>query len=201
MTGRWPGRAAEAVGRLRDAVVASDPGLVRLRTAGTTVFTLAAALGVLFVLTELFSQAFTVALLGVVISMISSMAFTDRRPLLEAGTAGIMLVIAAAAVSLGAALAPHKLAGDVVFVVIMTVATAGRRFGPRSTSLGMVGFMTYFFALFLGATISLLPWLIGALAVGTGIGLAVHLAFREDPGTQVRRALRGLESCSTAWLD
>jgi hypothetical protein len=182
--------------RLRSGLAASDPGLARLRTAATTVLTLAASLGLLYVLTDLFGQTFTVALLGVVISMISSMAFTDPSPRRQAEMGGLMLASAAAAVSLGAVLAPHKLAGDVVFVVIMTAATAGRRFGPRSNSVGMVAFMTYFFALFLGATVSLLPWLIGALAVGTGVSLAVHLALRGNPDAQVRRATSALESAA-----
>ncbi len=169
--------------------------------AAMTVLTLATSLGVLYGLTDLLGQTFTVALLGVVISMISSMAFSDPRRWQQAETAGLMLVIAAVAVSLGAVLAPHKLAGDVTFVVIMTVATAARRFGPRATTLGMVGFMTYFFALFLGATVSLLPWLIGALAVGTGVSLGIHLVLREDPDAQVRRAMGALRASVALVVD
>ena len=175
-------------------MAASDPGLVRLRMASVTVLTLGTSLGVLFGLTELSGQTFTVALLGVVISMISSMALNDGRPLQRLITAGWMLAIAAAAVTLGAVLAPYTVAGDAAFVVIMAAATAGRRFGPRAVSLGMVGFMTYFFALFLGATISLLPWLIAALAIGTAVSLGMSLLLRDHPDRQLRRALRALQS-------
>ncbi len=68
-------------GCLGDRVVAADPGLVRLRMASTTVFTLGLSLSVLYALTQLAGQTFTVALLGVVVSMIASMAFNDRRPI------------------------------------------------------------------------------------------------------------------------
>lgn len=50
--------------RLPDRLIASDPGLVRLRMASTTVATLALSLGVLYGVTQMASQPFTVACSG-----------------------------------------------------------------------------------------------------------------------------------------
>ena len=161
--------------------------------AGTTAATLAVSLGILYVITLVAGQPVTVAMLGVIISMISSMALGDPDVRQRALTAALMLVPAAAAVTAGALLAPHKVAGDVVFVAIMMAATYARRFGQRATMLGMVGFMTYFFALFLGATVSMLGWLIAALAIGTLISFAMRtFVLRDRPAHQLQGALRGL---------
>jgi uncharacterized membrane protein YccC len=187
--------------QLGNRAIASDPGLVRLSMATTTVVTLGVSLGVLYGTTQAAGQPFTVAMLGVVISMISSMAFKGPRPAQRAITTAFMLVIAAATVTLGALLAPHKVGGDVVFVAIMAAATAGRRFGPRAASLGMAGFMTYFFALFLGATLAMLPWLIIALVIGTAVSLGMTFVLREHPDRQARRALRALQARVRLLLD
>ncbi len=110
--------------------------------AGTTAATLAVSLGVLYVITVAAGQPVTVVMLGVIISMISSMALDDPDVRQRALTAVLMLIPAAATVTLGAYLAPYKLSGEVVFVAIMMAATYARRFGKRGTMLGMVGLGT-----------------------------------------------------------
>jgi len=65
--------------RARDWLVASDPGSLRLRMAATTVATVVLALAVLAGLATLTGQPITIALLGVVIAMISSVAVTDQE--------------------------------------------------------------------------------------------------------------------------
>jgi Fusaric acid resistance protein-like len=79
----------------------------------------------------------------------------------------LLPVPAALAITTAALLAPHKLVADVVFVVIVYAAVYARRFGARGRALGMVAFMAYFFTLYLRATSARLPWLIGAVLVGT----------------------------------
>ncbi|MGH3540660.1 MAG: hypothetical protein ACRDQJ_20565, partial [Pseudonocardiaceae bacterium] len=66
--------------RARDWLVAADPGSLRLRMAATTVATVALALAVLAKLAGLTGQPITVALLGVVVAMISSVAVNDQEP-------------------------------------------------------------------------------------------------------------------------
>jgi hypothetical protein len=61
----------------------SDPGLLRLRMATRTTAALACSLVVLYVLTRATGQPLTVALLGVVITMIAARSVNEPDPLLS----------------------------------------------------------------------------------------------------------------------
>ncbi|MGH3782916.1 MAG: hypothetical protein ACRDRO_20415 [Pseudonocardiaceae bacterium] len=103
--------------------MASDPGSLRLRMAATTVGTVALALAVLAGLATLTGQPITVALLGVVIAMISSVAVNDPEPRQQVLTTVLLPLPAVAAVTLGALLAPYLFAG---------AASVRRRAGYRA---------------------------------------------------------------------
>lgn len=155
--------------------------------------TLAVSLLVLYVLTIVTGQPLTVALLGVVIAMMSAMAVNEPDPRQLKITMALLPVPAAAAVTAGALLAPHKVIGDVVFVAIIFVAVYVRRFDQRGMALGMVVFMTYFFALFLGAKPAQLPWLIGAIVIGTACSFVMRVYIMPDrPERVLRRTVRSL---------
>lgn len=147
-------------------LIGSDPGALRLRMATRTTAALACALAVLFLLTKATGQPVTVALLGVLITMVAARSVNEPDARQQKITMALLPVPAALAISAGTLLAPHKLVSDVVFVVVVFVAVYIRRFGPRGRALGMVMFMAYFFTLFLRATTAELPWLIGAVLVG-----------------------------------
>jgi cell division protein FtsW (lipid II flippase) len=89
----------------------------------------------------------TVAMLGIVISMLATTAVNDPDPRQQQITTLLLPLPAAGAVTLGTLLASQRLASDVVFVAIMFTATYIRRFGPRWIAFGMLAFITYFFAL------------------------------------------------------
>ncbi len=162
--------------------------------AGTTLATAVLALVVLGGLVTLTGQPITVALLGVVIAMISSMTVNDPEPRQRTLTTALLPLPAIAAVALGALLAPHRYAGDAVFVVIMMATVYVRRFGPRGMALGMGAFISYFLALFLHTGIGQLP----SLAVAVVIGVACSLLMRnvvlpdrpERELTRLRHAFR-----------
>lgn len=176
------------------ALSASDPGLVRLRTAATTIAVLVAALAVLAGLATLTGQPLTVALLGVVVAMISSVAVRDPTPAGQAVTVALLVPSAAAAVTLGAVLSGHFIAGDAVFVVIAVGAVLLRRLGPRGMAIGMVAFIAYFFALFLRATPAQLPALLISLVIGALLSLGLRLLLRpRHPDRELRRMLDAFE--------
>ena len=106
-------------------------------------------------------------MLGVVITMIAARSVNEPDPHRQRITMALLPVPAALSITAAALLAPHKIASDVVFVVVVFAAVYVRRFGPRGRALGMVAFMAYFFTLYLRASISELPWMIGAVVVGT----------------------------------
>ncbi|OBF09684.1 FUSC family protein [Mycobacterium sp. 852002-10029_SCH5224772] len=147
-------------------MIGSDPGLLRLRMATRTTAALGLSLLVLFVLTRATGQPLTVALLGVVITMVASRSVNEPDPRRQRITMALLPVPAAVAITAAALLAPHVVASDAVFVVIVFTAAYIRRFGARGRALGMVAFMSYFFTLYLRARVSELPWMIGAVAVG-----------------------------------
>src|SRR5246500_3218123 len=153
--------------RARNWAIGSDPGLLRLRMATRTTAALACALGILFLLTRATGQPLTVALLGVVIAMVAARSVNEPDPHRQRITMALLPVPAALAMTAAALLAPQKVLSDAVFVVVVFTAVYIRRFGPRGRALGMVAFMAYFFTLYLRASVSELPWMVGAVGVGT----------------------------------
>jgi len=162
-----PGDATALYERARNWAVGSDPGLLRLRMATRTTGALATALLVLFLLTKVTNQPLTVALLGVLITMISARSVNEPDPRRQRITMALLPLPTALAITAAALLSPHPLVADIGFVLVVFTAVYVRRFGPRGTALGMVTFMSYFFSLYLRAKFSELPWLIGATLVGT----------------------------------
>ena len=147
--------------------IGSDPGLLRLRMATRTTAALACSLAILYVITKATGQPLTVALLGVVITMIAAQSVNEPNPRQQRITMALLPAPAALAITAGVLLAPHRVASDIVFVVDVFAAVYARRFGARGRALGQVAFNAYFSTLYLRASISELPWLIGAIVVGT----------------------------------
>ena len=135
--------------------------------ATRTTAALGCSLLIMYLVTKATGQPLTVALLGVVITMVASRSVNEPDLRRQQITMALLPVPAAVAITAAALLAPHTVASDAVFVVIVFAAVYIRRFGARGRALGMVAFMSYFFTLYLRARISELPWLIGAVLVGT----------------------------------
>jgi uncharacterized membrane protein YgaE (UPF0421/DUF939 family) len=148
-------------------LIGSDPGLLRLRMATRTTAALGLSLLLLYVLTRATGQPLTVAILGAVITMIAARSVNDPDPHQQRITMALLPIPAALAITAAALLAPHKVAADVAFVAVVFTAVYVRRFDARGRALGMVAFMAYFFTLYLRASPSELPWMFGAVVVGT----------------------------------
>jgi hypothetical protein len=84
---------------------------------------------VLFLLTRAAGQPLTVALLGAVITMIEARSVNEPDPRQQRITMALLPVPAALSSTAAVLLAPHMVASDVVFVVIVFVAVYIRRFG------------------------------------------------------------------------
>ena len=176
-------------------MIGSDPGLMRLRMASRTTTALALALLILFVITRATHQPLTVALLGVLITMTSSRSVNEPDPHRQKITIALLPLPAAVAITVAALLAPHRVAADIGFVVVVFIAMYVRRFGPRGTALGMATFMSFFFSLYLRATFSQLPWLIGAVLVGTLCTFVVTAYLLPDrPESVLRENVRSLRA-------
>ncbi|MGH3633686.1 MAG: FUSC family protein, partial [Mycobacterium sp.] len=174
--------------RARNWLIGSDPGLLRLRMASRTTAALACALVILFLLTRATGQPVTVALLGVLITMVSGRAVNEPDPRQQKITMALLPLPAALAITAGTLLAPHKVVSDIVFVAVVFSAVYLRRFGARGRALGMVTFMAYFFTLFLRAQTAELPWLIGAVVVGSMCSFVITVYVLPDRPERVLRA-------------
>jgi uncharacterized membrane protein YccC len=181
--------------RARNWAIGSDPGLLRLRMATRTTAALACALAILFLLTRATGQPLTVALLGVVITMVAARSVNEPDPYRQRITMALLPLPATVAITAAALLAPQKVVSDAVFVVVVFTAVYIRRFGPRGRALGMVAFMAYFFTLYLRASVSELPWMVGAVVVGTVCTFVMSTYVLPDrPEGVLRATIRALRA-------
>lgn len=188
--------------RARNWVIGSDPGLLRLRMATRTTAALGLSLLALFILTRATGQPLTVALLGVVITMVASRSVNEPDPRQQRITMALLPLPAAVSITAAAVLAPHTVVSDVVFVIVVFTAAYIRRFGARGRALGMVAFMSYFFTLYLHARLAELPWMIGAVAVGTVCTHVMSTYVMPDRPERVLRAtIRALRARMAIVLD
>ncbi|MEU6376090.1 FUSC family protein [Streptomyces sp. NPDC046909] len=179
---RAVGRQGRA--RLRDLAAASDPGLLRLAAGLRTVGAIALTLAVLGALGA--SVPHLVA--GAIAAMVATFAIREKQRGRQAVTLALGLPVALTAVTLGALLRSQVVAGDLFFVALIFCAVYGRRYGDRGTALGLIGFQVYFLSLFVGATVSTLPQLYGALGVAFLSSAVVRFALvPETPAGTLER--------------
>jgi len=160
------------------------------------------ALGALYGLVTVWSQPFTSAVLGVVVAMIASIAVNEPTPGRRAGSIALLVPAAAATASLAAALSPHQVVADAVFVVVAVGAVFLRLLGPRGMAMGMIGFIAYFLALFLQVTVAQLPVVIVSAAVGALVAFAVGVLLRpRHPDRDLLRMVAALGVRAGSVLD
>jgi uncharacterized membrane protein YccC len=156
--------------------------------ATRTTAALGCSLLIMYVVTRAAGQPLTVALLGVVITMVAGRSVNEPEPRRQRVTMALLPLPATASITTAVLLAPHPVASDAAFVAVVFAAVYVRRFGPRGRALGMVTFMSYFFTLYLRASMSELPWLIGAVVVGTLCTFVISAYVLPDRPERVLRA-------------
>ncbi|MDT7802046.1 MAG: hypothetical protein QOI78_5479 [Actinomycetota bacterium] len=173
-----------------DRFAAADPGLVRLRLAGSAVLGIILAVGALLPA----HLPLTVMLVGAIAAMMTAFTVNDATPGGQAITLGLAFLTGAASItvaSLGSALPPMD---SIVFVMLIFVAVYAQRFGPRGTALGSIGFFLFFFPMFLQTHLKQVPQLLLALVVGVLANAVVRFVLlRHNPEAEflrVRRAFR-----------
>ncbi|WP_224402455.1 FUSC family protein [Pseudonocardia sp. ICBG1034] len=155
-------------GELRTWAAAVDPGHTRLHLASVATAAMLLAAVAASVLRALTGQPITIVLFSVVLAMISNLAVNENDLRRRRVTTALMVVPAAASATVSALLATDRVAADVVFVLVMMVAVAVRRYGPRGVALGMAAFMPFFFVQFLHAGPGELPFLLAGAVIGIG---------------------------------
>jgi uncharacterized membrane protein YgaE (UPF0421/DUF939 family) len=132
-------------------------------------------------------------MLGAMIGMMSSFGVADAT---ARGQLVSMLLVPwpmIAAMALGIAIGPYRVAALVSFPVILAVGTYFRRFGPRGFMLGMLLFMGDFMGFFLHAALTLgdLGWLAAEIGVGLAVAMIIRFAlFYPRQAKALRRTQR-----------
>ncbi|MGW0084276.1 FUSC family protein [Streptomyces sp. NPDC003393] len=157
--------------------MASDPGLLRLLSALSTV---CAVLLTLCTLAALHAPV-PILVTGALTAMVSTVAVTERRPREQALTLAAGVPVSLAVTAVGSALAPYRVPADVVFVALIFAALYIRRLGPRATTLGVFAFQLFFVTQFVGTRLAQLPHLVLAVLVAFACSALVRFAFLRAP--------------------
>jgi len=144
-----------------DRLAAADPGTLRLRQAVRTAVSVVLAIAAL----ALLGLPITTIMLGTIVAMMSAMSVNDKTVRARAITFVLLPFVAGGVITVGALLEPWPKFGDAAFLVIIFGAVYLRRYAPRGFAVGMVAFMTFFFSLFIHATLAQLPLLLLAVVV------------------------------------
>ncbi|SEK82860.1 Uncharacterized membrane protein YccC [Stigmatella aurantiaca] len=173
-----------------DCFLASDPDLGRLKMGLRALLGLGLTLASLAVLSPLVHQPMSLGMVGMMVGMMASVSVQDPLPRQERLTLLCVPGVAAAAVCLGAVSALNLVVSSLVFLGVIFLAVAVRRFGPRGTALGTIAFMTFFFSLFVHARPAQLPWMLASIGIGGAVAYGVRAwGIPERPFASLRRTL------------
>ncbi|HEV7172674.1 FUSC family protein [Pedococcus sp.] len=186
----------------RDRLIASDPGLGRLRQGLRAVL----AVGTTVLVEQLYAQALGVPpilalLMGAIVAMLASTSVSEPSRQATLLTMGGVPVAASVGAGLGVVTSAHHLLGLTTFVVVSFVAVWVRRFGPRWFTYGFLAWQGFFFALFLHPPLRALPYLVGAILVASvWVGLLLLTFLWGDPQVRLRRTVQALRARARAGI-
>ncbi|MET9881090.1 FUSC family protein [Actinacidiphila glaucinigra] len=157
--------------------MASDPGLIRLLSASSTVCAVLLTLGVLAAL----HAPIPILVTGALTATVSTVAVTEPRPRDQAVTLAAGAPVTLAIMTIGTVLRPYRVAADAVFVLLIFSAIWIRRLGPRATSLGVFAFQIFFVTQFAETRVEQLPQLSLAVLVAFGSSALIRFAVLRSP--------------------
>jgi uncharacterized membrane protein YccC len=176
-------------------LVGSDPGLLRLRLGVRAVLALALIIGAENLLAPRIGIPTVVAiLLGGMIAMNGSFAASSRPQRDAAVTLAYFPVAAGVGALAGCLVGGHRIAGLVVFVVVMVGAVFVRRFGPRGFQYGMIAWLAYFFTMFVGFRIGQFGDVLAVIFSAAGcVAIAAVLLVPDRPDAAYQAARRAFD--------
>ncbi|MBX4969789.1 FUSC family protein [Rhizobium binae] len=177
----------------RDWLLANDPALSRLRMALRVTLTIVFSFLVLLAIDMFILPLPTAAFgLGIVLSIEGGVAVRDKGNSRQLVTRLFGCVASLAVVGIAAALEDRRLLSDLVFLVVIALASAGRVFGPRGFAIGMFAFTSYFMGAYFRPPLGELPEVTIGPVVAALVGHLVRAVLLPDDWR--RDLLRSLES-------
>lgn len=186
----------------RDRLIASDPGLGRLRQGLRAVL----AVGTTVLVERLYAQALgapaiLALLMGAIVAMLAATSVNEQTRTATVLTMGGVPLAASMGAVLGVVTSVNHLLGLTTFVVVSFVAVWVRRFGPRWFTYGFLAWQGFFFALFLHPPMTAVPYLVGAIVVASlWVGLLLLTLLRGDPQVRLRRTVQALRARARAGI-
>jgi uncharacterized membrane protein YccC len=172
--------------RWRDWILATDPGGYSLRIALRAAISLAASTALLVLLARWLGLPSAVVFLGAQVAMMSSAGVSDPEPAAQRLTFGLALGAAVVAVCLAALVSTSPLLAALVFCALTFASVYARKLGPRGMAVGLMAFLAYFSALYVGATTTAIPALVGGIAAGGAVAFVVHVWVVRERSARVR---------------
>ncbi|WHO71253.1 FUSC family protein [Rhizobium sp. BT03] len=177
----------------RDWLLANDPALSRLRMALRVTLTIVFSFLVLLAIHMLILPLPTAAFgLGIVLSIEGGVAVRDKGNSRQLVTRLFGCVASLAVVGIAAGLEDRRFLSDLVFLVVIALASAGRVFGPRGFAIGMFAFTSYFMGAYFRPPFAELPEVAIGPVVAVLVGHLVRAVLLPDDWR--RDLLRSLES-------
>ncbi len=161
-------------------MLAFDPGFTRLRLGLRASLSAAASTAVLYECARLVGLPPSDALLGIIIPMMGAVLITDPSSRDQKITFALVPVVAVVMATIGTVLAPSRVANTIGFAIVIFCAVYARTFRQRGTALGMIAFMTYFFAVFFHAPIAELPIVLASVVLGAAVTYVVRFVVLPD---------------------
>ena len=175
--------------RLRDRIHAADPGGFAARTALRASLALAAAALLLLAFGAPLGDPVLLAIVGGEIAMMTSASVSDATQSEQRVTLALCVLAAAAAVGLAVVVAHAPWLAIVVLCALVFVVVLARGIGPRGMAVGLLAFMGYFLALYVGAKPAQLPALLVAIVVGGAVAWVVHFHVVRERRERVRQSV------------
>ncbi|WP_199287270.1 FUSC family protein [Rhizobium chutanense] len=179
--------------QLRDWLLANDPALSRLRMASRVTLAIVLSFLILLAIHASILPLPTAAFgLGIVLSIEGGIAVRDKGNARQLVTRLLGCVASLAIVAVAAGLEDSRFLSDLVFLVVIALASAGRVFGPRGFAIGMFAFTSYFMGAYFRPSLADLP----VVAIGPVVSVLVGHLVRAVllPDDWRRDLLRSLES-------
>lgn len=191
----WPGEWDKlggdgAVDRAWTAFRAFDPDWSQLRVASRALVATAATAAATVAIADAVQEPRSLTLAAIGVAMTASRMVREDRAREEVETLAIVLVCASASLAVGTVLCGYPWLQQIAVLGVVFAAVSARRWGTRGSAVGMVGFITFFFSIFLRAPAKNLPWMLVDLAVATATTyVSAFVLLRDAPERRVRSIL------------
>jgi uncharacterized membrane protein YccC len=172
--------AARKIARWWDWLDSTDPDRARARMAARATVTAAAATAAVWGLSQLRGAPMRAGLPAVMLTLVTMVSLSEGTVRGQKATFSLAPLVGGAGLALGTAIGGHPWVGRAGFLAVIFLAVLVRRYGPRGMTLGMVGYLGFFIALFFRLALGALPFTLACLAAAMALGYLVRFALLPD---------------------